>query len=96
VNGVDWQTLIDRELFEQFEGSGELPCARDLLATRVPQLCEWCEGRGWLDDLDNDGATVPCPDCPTVERLLAIGAAVMDPQLWLDDAILEWLRSVTP
>lgn len=47
------------------------------LATRVPQACQTCEGDGIRRS--ECGAYRPgaCPDCPTVAKLLAIGAAVM-------------------
>lgn len=68
-----------------YGGSFNVPEAVALqLAAKVPQLCQTCggtqriaapEGRG--DGLPDPGWCAPCPDCPTIARLLAIGAAVM-------------------
>lgn len=65
----------------------------EVLAAKVPELCQTCAGESVIYDLrcDNCGGSAslplgmtcenhhakpqPCPDCPTIGQLLAIGAA---------------------
>lgn len=35
----------------------------------VEPLCEVCNDTGFVDDLDNDGASVRCEWCPTPENV---------------------------
>jgi hypothetical protein len=83
VTAIDWQTLIATE---DMNSSGNvnpndwpwfLEQAALLLATTVPQACPTCLGVGMLRFTSDKGWTDPCTDCPTVAKLLAIGAAVM-------------------
>jgi hypothetical protein len=68
------------------------------LAARVPQACPTCEGAGeWVYDMER----VVCDHCPTVAKLLAIGAAVMtwEPHVVAAGESLLWqtsLRAVEP
>lgn len=68
------------------------------LDARVPALCQTCNGKGTVPG----PADLPftCPDCPTIGKLLAIGAAVM--ACPADEPFAEWrehlriLRAVQP
>lgn len=63
-----------------YGGSFNVPEAVALqLATKVPELCQVCGGTGerHYEWGGKAGTFDPCPDCPTIARLLAIGVAVM-------------------
>lgn len=62
-----------------YGGSFNMPEAVALqLAAKVPKLCQACGGSGYVVESHILGENVnPCPDCPTIAKLLAIGAAVM-------------------
>jgi hypothetical protein len=90
MTAIDWEQIIGKGVNESFwrmgggggpsqaeTNTGDLQVAHDVLATRVPQACPTCEGDG--NRRSECGAYRPgaCPDCPTVAKLLAIGAAVM-------------------
>jgi len=59
------------------------------LAAKVPELCQTCEGDGWVAEPAHhchggsctnqcgEPIQADCDDCPTIGRLLAIGTAVM-------------------
>ena len=55
----------------------------EMLAARVPELCQTCKGYGLVAKPLRPGAQAlsvtheDCPDCPTIGQLLAIGAAVV-------------------
>ena len=59
------------------------------LAAKVPELCRTCDGGGLVPQChpghDTQGEDcgcpvnfMPCPDCPTIGQLLAIGAEAFD------------------
>ena len=61
-----------------YSGQYPLQVAVDLqLAARVPALCTTCGGTTVTHNERHEWADIQCPDCPTIGRLLAIGAAVM-------------------
>lgn len=48
------------------------------LTDKRPDLCPTCDGASMVRNRSRSGDThIDCPDCPTIGRLLAIGAAVM-------------------
>ena len=55
----------------------------EMLAARVPELCQTCKGYGLVAKPLRPGAQAlsvthaDCPGCPTIGQLLAIGTAVM-------------------
>ena len=55
----------------------------EMLAARVPELCQTCKGYGLVAKPLRPGAQAlsvthaDCPGCPTIGQLLAKGAAVM-------------------
>ena len=66
-----------------------------LLAAKVPELCRTCGGDGLVpqchpehdaqgEDCGCPANFMPCPDCPTIATLLAIGAAVMTARMLRD------------
>jgi hypothetical protein len=104
---IDWQPLIahavDNAYWHMAGGhgpsdetpdAGDMQVAYEFLATRVPQACPTCKGLGctcpgYCERADDH----VCPDCPTVAKLLAIGAAVMTAPTWVAD---DWsLRAWT-
>jgi hypothetical protein len=50
-----------------------------VLAAKVVQLCTACGGSILHDQVAL--RDIGCPDCPTIAKLLAIGAAVMHPNI---------------
>lgn len=63
----------------------------EALAVKVPELCQTCED-GVIDVSLPPHATprmMECPDCPTIAKLLAIGAEVMR------EPLLTYLRVVS-
>ena len=49
----------------------------EMLAAQVPELCAVCAGSVMAAaERERYGFWDSCPDCPTIVRLLAIGAAV--------------------
>lgn len=59
--------------------------ANHALATRVPALCPTCDGTTVTHNERHEWADISCPDCPTIGRLLAIGAAVMTSTVNVND-----------
>ena len=63
----------------------------EMLAARVPELCQTCKGYGLVAKPLRPGAQAlsvtheDCPGCPTIGQLLAIGAAVMSARVEIDD-----------
>jgi len=107
VTGVDFAALMERAAWGGGDPDTVIAYA---LAASVPQLCQTCEGQGVVFCADADDIGDACDDCPTVERLLAIGAAVMTARptgngfvqltdgtsdCWADHTLAA-LRSVTP
>ena len=75
MSGVDWRAALG-DVVVLGAQINPIPL---ILATRVPQLCQTCEGSGKVRNqawMTRGVVWTDCPDCPTVERLLAIGAAV--------------------
>ncbi len=75
-----------------------------VLAAEVPELCPTCGGRGWevcsVNKYGEPDGAAECLDCPTIAKLLAIGAAVMsadmDDQSTMVRLFLDHLRAVQP
>jgi hypothetical protein len=104
VTAIDWQQIFAERLLRgepTVVTSWELGDADIILATRVPQACPTCGGSG-IKMFPAPILGVDCPDCPTVAKLLAIGAAVMtldedsfsSEPFWYD--IIDRLRAVEP
>jgi hypothetical protein len=84
MTAIDWHEIIavatDRDEWVYGHSPDHDEVADCVLATRVPQACPTCDGSGWTSwqTPEMHGPQVwLCPDCPTVAKLLAIGAAVM-------------------
>ena len=76
MTAADFATII-RPLLEP-DHRGWKITADGVLAAKVPELCLACKGLGctcpgYCERTDDH----VCPDCPTIAKLLAIGAAVM-------------------
>jgi hypothetical protein len=84
MTAIDWHEIIavatDRDEWVYGHSPDHDEVADCVLAARVPQACPTCEGSGHLGPATGSPQRDygrACPDCPTVAKLLAIGAAVM-------------------
>ena len=80
MSAPDFAAIIaPRQTFTASDGVAGIRIreASELLAARVPALCTTCGGTTVTHNERHEWADIQCPDCPTIGRLLAIGAAVM-------------------
>ena len=84
MSAPDFAAIIDAEINDWDAHAN----ARMVLAAKVSELCRACGGGGLVpqchpehdaqgEDCGCPANFMPCPDCPTIAKLLAIGAAVM-------------------
>jgi hypothetical protein len=77
---IDWQEIIKANIDATAATQAGLVSLQSAIATRVPQACSTCDGFP-------EGCG--CPHCPTVGKLLAIGAAVMGARVRDDDGSVQ-------
>jgi len=94
VSAPDFAAIIDGEINDYIDW--DVPGnAADILAAKVPELCRECEGTG-LDYSGNVNHPTECQDCPTIAKLLAIGAAVMSADEANPDSAPSWYVAGEP
>jgi hypothetical protein len=108
VNESFWRIAGGGGPSQEETNTGDLQVAYDVLAARVPQACPTCDvcrNGGYTDEVGEFvSISNPCPDCPTVAKLLAIGAAVMtwpepDRRFYYEQGqgeLLDHMRAVEP
>jgi hypothetical protein len=83
MTAIDWQQIIvdGLQISAEYGDPWDYNVTGNVATLRVPQACPTCDvcrNGGYTDEVGEFvSISNPCPDCPTVAKLLAIGAAVM-------------------